>query len=147
MNEHQLNELEQRLRELEKQVAFLLQVNSKSDTNDNTDTAITNTFHDLGIPSNLIGYKYLKTIVKLFVEGKVSDSLNSQELYSKVAELHRKTVTGIDHAICHAIEVGYDRGDLEFWKKLFGYPILNSKPTNSQFIATIVEYIEYIVAM
>jgi len=47
----------------------------------------------------------------------------------------------VERAIRHAIEVAWDRGDLDTLNSYFGYTIQNSrgKPTNSEFIAMIAD--------
>lgn len=135
-----INELERRIRTLEKDV-------SRTDAKTRScemETVVINNLHKLGIPSSLDGYKYLKATVRLLTEGKISsDFCVTKEIYPEVAKLYQKTSIQVERAIRHAIEVGYDRGDVEHWELLFGYSVSlqNGKPTNLEFIATFVEYI------
>ena len=49
----------------------------------------------------------------------------------------------MERAIRHAIEVAWDRGDLETLQSYFGYTVNSAKgkPTNSEFIAMIADRI------
>ncbi len=150
----EMEELETRLRKLRKEVTMMptdekpisiaSRVEDVKTMSLGIDRVVIYNLHELGIPSNLSGYKYLKTALKLLVEGKVSSDFSvTKELYPEVAKLHGKTSQQVERAIRHAIEVAYDRGDLKFWEALFGYSASykKGKPTNSEFIATIVEHI------
>lgn len=105
---------------------------------------ITEILHKLGIQSKLSGYRYLKTTIKLFSKGEFNKmSKFSSEIYPKVAKVHCRTPMQVERAMRMAIETGYEQGNFEFWEKLFGYSIsLNKcKPTNSEFISVVVEYL------
>ncbi len=151
----EMEELETRLRKLRKEIA-MIPMNKKPTSNNSImledvktvslgiERVVINNLHELGIPSNLSGYRYLKTTIKLLIEGKVSSNFwVTKELYIEVAKLHGKTSQQVERAIRHAIKVAYNRGDLKFWEALFGYSASYKKgnPTNSEFIATIVEHI------
>ena len=62
-------------------------------------------------------------------------------LYPEVARRYSTTPSRVERAIRHAIEVAWDRGDLETLQKFFGYTVSNTKgkPTNSEFIAMIAD--------
>lgn len=151
----EMEELERRLRELKEEVTMELMDTiptsnsvSKSDAKTMSceiETTVISNLHQLGIPANLDGYRYLKTVVKLLIEGKITSNFCvTKELYPEVAKLHKKTPQQVERAIRHAIEIGYDRGDLKLWETIFGNSISckrRDKPTNSEFIATFVEYI------
>ena len=51
------------------------------------------------------------------------------------------TPSRVERAIRHAIEVAWDRGDIEVLQKFFGYTVSNikGKPTNSEFSAMIAD--------
>lgn len=149
-----IEELERRIRTLEEKVLTKpMDTIPTSDDVSRTDaktmscemeTAVINNLHKLGIPASFDGYRYLKTTIRLLTEGKItSDFCVTKELYPEVAKLHKKTPQQVERAIRHAIEVGYDRGDLEAWETIFGYSVSyqKGKPTNFEFIATFVEYI------
>jgi len=64
-------------------------------------------------------------------------------LYPEVAKRFGTTASRVERAIRHAIEVAWDRGDLETLQRFFGYTVSNTKgkPTNSEFIAMISDRI------
>ena len=64
-------------------------------------------------------------------------------LYPEVARRYSTTPSRVERAVRHAIEVAWDRGDLETLQRYFGYTVSNTKgkPTNSEFIAMIADRI------
>lgn len=100
---------------------------------------ITDIIHQIGVPAHIKGYHYLREAIVLSI--KNSDILNSvtKLLYPTVAKMHGTTASRVERAIRHAIEVAWDRGDIDVLNSYFGYTIQNErgKPTNSEFIAMI----------
>ncbi len=100
---------------------------------------ITEIIHEIGVPAHIKGYHYLREAIILSV--KNSEIINSvtKLLYPTVAKTHKTTASRVERAIRHAIEVAWDRGDLDVLNSYFGYTIQNDrgKPTNSEFIAMI----------
>lgn len=100
---------------------------------------ITEIIHQIGVPAHIKGYHYLREAIMLSV--KNSEVINSvtKLLYPTVAKKHDTTSSRVERAIRHAIEVAWDRGDLDVLNSYFGYTIQNDrgKPTNSEFIAMI----------
>lgn len=100
---------------------------------------ITEIIHQIGVPAHIKGYHYLREAIILSV--KNSDIVNSvtKLLYPTVAKTFNTTASRVERAIRHAIEVAWDRGDLDVLNSYFGYTIQNDrgKPTNSEFIAMI----------
>lgn len=100
---------------------------------------ITEIIHQIGVPAHIKGYHYLREAIMLSV--KNSEIINSvtKLLYPTVAKKHNTTSSRVERAIRHAIEVAWDRGDIDVLNSYFGYTIQNDrgKPTNSEFIAMI----------
>lgn len=100
---------------------------------------ITDIIHQIGVPAHIKGYHYLREAIILSI--KNSDIINSvtKLLYPTVAKKHSTTASRVERAIRHAIEVAWDRGDIDVLNSYFGYTIQNErgKPTNSEFIAMI----------
>ncbi len=100
---------------------------------------ITEIIHQIGVPAHIKGYHYLREAIILSV--KNSEIVNSvtKLLYPTVAKIYGTTASRVERAIRHAIEVAWDRGDLDVLNAYFGYTIQNDrgKPTNSEFIAMI----------
>ena len=100
---------------------------------------VTEIIHQIGVPAHIKGYHYLREAIILSV--KNSDIINSvtKLLYPTVAKAYNTTSSRVERAIRHAIEVAWDRGDIDVLNSYFGYTIQNDrgKPTNSEFIAMI----------
>ncbi len=100
---------------------------------------VTDIIHQIGVPAHIKGYHYLREAIILSI--KNSDIVNSvtKLLYPTVAKTHNTTASRVERAIRHAIEVAWDRGDIDVLNSYFGYTIQNErgKPTNSEFIAMI----------
>lgn len=105
------------------------------------ETQVTRIIHQIGVPAHIKGYQYLRTAILMTVSD--SDIINSvtKVLYPSVAKKYQTTTSRVERAIRHAIEVAWDRGDVETLNSYFGYTIQNSrgKPTNSEFIAMIAD--------
>ena len=105
------------------------------------ETQVTRIIHQIGVPAHIKGYQYLRTAILLTV--KDSEIINSvtKILYPSVAKKYQTTTSRVERAIRHAIEVAWDRGDVDTLNAYFGYTIQNNrgKPTNSEFIAMIAD--------
>lgn len=105
------------------------------------ETQVTKIIHQIGVPAHIKGYQYLRTAILLTIRD--SDVINSvtKVLYPTVAKKYQTTTSRVERAIRHAIEVAWDRGDVETLNSYFGYTIQNDrgKPTNSEFIAMIAD--------
>ena len=108
---------------------------------DDIETQVTQIIHQIGVPAHIKGYQYLRTAILLTI--KDSDIINSvtKVLYPSVAKKYSTTTSRVERAIRHAIEVAWDRGDVDTLNAYFGYTIQNNrgKPTNSEFIAMIAD--------
>ena len=113
----------------------------KSINTPDIETQVTKIIHQIGVPAHIKGYQYLRTAIMMTVMD--NDIINSvtKVLYPSVAKQYDTTTSRVERAIRHAIEVAWDRGDLETLNSFFGYTVQNSrgKPTNSEFIAMIAD--------
>ncbi len=102
---------------------------------------VTKIIHQIGVPAHIKGYQYLRSAILMTIDD--SDIINSvtKVLYPTVAKKYQTTTSRVERAIRHAIEVAWDRGDVDTLNSYFGYTIQNSrgKPTNSEFIAMIAD--------
>lgn len=105
--------------------------------------AITNVIKQLGIPAHIKGYRYVRYAIELVINDMELSSEITKTLYPEVAKEFNATPTSVERAIRNAIEVGWCRADIDFAHMLFGYSldVDRGKPTNSEFIATIADYI------
>lgn len=105
------------------------------------ETQVTKIIHQIGVPAHIKGYQYLRTAIILTIND--SDIINSvtKVLYPSVAKKYSTTTSRVERAIRHAIEVAWDRGDVDTLNSYFGYTIQQGrgKPTNSEFIAMIAD--------
>ena len=102
---------------------------------------ITSILKEIGVPAHIKGYNYLRYAIEISVDDP--DILNriTKGLYPTIAKKYNTTFGRVERAIRHAIEVACDRGNPDYQKKLFGNSISpnKGKPTNSEFISTIVD--------
>ena len=108
------------------------------------ETMVTDVIHEIGVPAHIKGYQYLRHAIILAVEDMDVINAITKVLYPQVAKAFGTTASRVERAIRHAIEVAWDRGDLETLQKYFGYTVSNSKgkPTNSEFIALIADKLQ-----
>lgn len=109
--------------------------------NQSLEVRITQTIHQIGVPAHIKGYHYLRDAIKMVVEDGDLINAVTKRLYPEVAKKNGSTASRVERAIRHAIEVAWDRGDVDVLNSYFGYTINNSrgKPTNSEFIAMIAD--------
>ncbi len=100
-------------------------------------------FHELGIPAHLRGYWYLRDAVLLAVEDIRMLNSVTRVLYPAIAFKYQTSVSRVERASRHAIEIAWDRGKSDTLEEIFGYTIKSSRgrPTNSEFIALIADRI------
>lgn len=100
---------------------------------------VTAILHTMGVPAHIKGYHFLRQAIIMVIRDPELISLVTKRLYPDVAELNNTTASRVERAIRHAIEVAWDRGNVEIMNDYFGYTVNNmrGKPTNSEFIAMI----------
>lgn len=102
---------------------------------------VTEILHEIGVPAHIKGYNYLRDSIIMAIENPDIINAVTKQLYPNVAKKYETTSSRVERAIRHAIEVAWDRGDVEILNSYFGYTIHNGrgKPTNSEFIAMIAD--------
>ena len=105
----------------------------------NLESDVTNIIHEIGVPAHIKGYHYLRDSIIMAIEDPEVINAVTKQLYPSVAKRYSTTSSRVERAIRHAIEVAWDRGDVDVLNSYFGYTIHNTrgKPTNSEFIAMI----------
>lgn len=123
-------------------------INSKNKTGkqinirqNNIQVSITKILHELGIPSHIKGYQYIREGIGIIYEHPETIGGITKELYPELANKFDTTVSRVERAIRHAIEVSWNRGDWDLMEEIFGHSvdIDKAKPTNSEFIVTIAD--------
>ena len=130
---------------LTERVEEILQANRSSERRRNPEmdieTMVTNVIHEIGVPAHIKGYQYLREAIIIAVGDMEVINAITKVLYPQVAKTFSTTPSRVERAIRHAIEVAWDRGDLDTLQRFFGYTVSNTKgkPTNSEFIAMIAD--------
>ena len=108
------------------------------------ETMVTNVIHEIGVPAHIKGYQYLREAIIIAVGDMEVINAITKVLYPQVAKAFSTTPSRVERAIRHAIEVAWDRGDIEVLQKYFGYTVsgVKGKPTNSEFIALIADKLQ-----
>ncbi len=132
--------------DLEKRIVEAGRKNDKQTKNidfyhNNLQISITKILHELGIPSHIKGYQYIREGIGIIYEHPETIGGITKELYPELAEKFDTTVSRVERAIRHAIEVSWNRGNWELMEEIFGHSvdIDKAKPTNSEFIVTIAD--------
>ena len=107
----------------------------------NLESSVTSIIHEIGVPAHIKGYQYLREAIMMTVQDMDVINAVTKVLYPDVARKYGTTSSRVERAIRHAIEVAWDRGDLDTLQKYFGFTVSNAKgkPTNSEFIAMIAD--------
>ena len=105
------------------------------------ESMVTDVIHEIGVPAHIKGYQYLREAIILTINDMEMINAVTKVLYPEVAKKFDTTPSRVERASRHAIEVAWDRGDIEVLQKYFGYTVSNikGKPTNSEFIAMIAD--------
>lgn len=132
------------LPDLEKRILDIFKAVSKKGINlahNNLEISITRMLHELGMPAHIKGYQYIRDgIIMIYNNPDIIGGI-TKELYPDVASKYNTTVSRVERAIRHAIEVSWNRGNWDLMEEIFGHSvdIDKAKPTNSEFIVTIAD--------
>ena len=102
---------------------------------------LTKLLHELGVPSHIKGYEYIREgIILLYNDPSIIGGI-TKELYPEIADKYNTSVSRVERAIRHAIEVSWNRGNLDLMEEVFGHSVDydKAKPTNSEFIVTVAD--------
>ena len=108
---------------------------------ENMEALVTNVIHEVGVPAHIKGYQYLREAIMMVVNDIDVINQITKSLYPKIAYKFNTTPSRVERAIRHAIEVAWNRGQIEMHDKIFGYTVNSNKgkPTNSELIAMIAD--------
>ena len=112
---------------------------------DDRKSLIANTLHDVGIPANIKGYSYLLDALELTIANPEATFSLTQSIYVPIAKQHGIKPGQVSRAIKRAIDIAWDRGDLDTLQSYFGYTVSNTRgmPTNGEFVAIIGETLRF----
>ena len=120
---------------------YMFKPQSKSKKMAPIEVRVTNLIHDVGVPAHIKGYQYLREAIIMSVENSEIINAVTKTLYPTLAKTFKTTPSRVERAIRHAIEVAWNRGQIEVHDKIFGYTVNSNKgkPTNSEFIAMLAD--------
>ena len=135
----ELSELERRIMDIGDDVD--LENKSIDLYHQNLQISITNILHELGVPSHIKGYQYIREGISIIYDRPDVIGGITKELYPEIAKKYDTTVSRVERAIRHAIEVSWNRGNWDLMEEIFGHSvdIDKAKPTNSEFVVTIAD--------
>lgn len=132
--------------DLQKRIEECVDINNYDNSvidfyHNNLEISITKLLHELGMPSHIKGYQYVREGIKVIYERPEVIGGITKELYPDIAVKFKTTVSRVERAIRHAIEVSWNRGDWDLMEDIFGHSvdIDKAKPTNSEFIVTLAD--------
>ena len=116
-------------------------ISKKEIEKSNIEAKVTKTIHDIGVPAHIKGYQYVREAIILAIEDEEIINAVTKSLYPSLAKKFKTTPSRVERAIRHAIEVAWNRGQIEMHDKIFGYTVNSNKgkPTNSGCIAMIAD--------
>ncbi len=118
-----------------------VEFNLQSTKEEILEVKVTNIIHEIGVPAHIKGYQYLRDGIMMVVNNIEVINQITKQLYPDLAKKYKTTPSRVERAIRHAIEVAWNRGQLETVESIFGYTVNSNKgkPTNSEFIAMIAD--------
>ncbi len=136
-----MNSLAERIQQATKPGFLQNQPNQAMDEDLEIELRVTNIIHEIGVPAHIKGYQYLREAIMMTVKDMEAINAITKILYPTVAKRYKTTSSRVERAIRHAIEVAWDRGDVETLQNFFGYTVsgVKGKPTNSEFISMIAD--------
>ena len=135
----ELKDLEKRIKEVSSGVKYGGE--SIDLYHNNLQVSITKTLHELGVPSHIKGYQYIREGISIVYERPEIVGGITKELYPEISKKFNTTVSRVERAIRHAIEISWNRGNWQLMEDIFGHSvdIDKAKPTNSEFIVTVAD--------
>ncbi len=116
-------------------------IRSQASKEEILEVKVTNIIHEIGVPAHIKGYQYLRDGIMMVVDNIEVINQITKQLYPDLAKKYKTTPSRVERAIRHAIEVAWNRGQIETVESIFGYTVNSNKgkPTNSEFIAMIAD--------
>lgn len=121
------------------------QVEKKQISYDEQERIVTELLKQVGVPSHIKGYAYTRKAIILIMENREKyTSSVTKVLYPTIAQEYNTTTSRVERAIRHAVEIAWERGNIEIQNKIFGYSLSPKRgnPTNSEFLACIADYVK-----
>src|SRR5699024_843834 len=127
-------------KQLSKQTHTIIQ-KPKKNRIENVEANITSIMHEIGVPAHIKGYLYIREAIFMVYQDVELLGAITKILYPDIAKKFNTTPSRVERAIRHAIEVAWNRGNIDSITEMFGYTvnIAKAKPTNSEFIAMLAD--------
>ena len=124
-----------------KELEGIFKAKVEEEKTSNVEAMVSNIIKLVGVPAHIKGYQFLRDAIIWTIEDMGLINAVTKELYPGIAKKYNTTSSRVERAIRHAVEVAWERGDIDTINKLFGYTVHNNKgkPTNSEFIAMIAD--------
>ena len=118
-----------------------VEIDKDATREDILEVKVTNIIHEVGVPAHIKGYQYIRDAIIMVVNNVEVINQITKQLYPELAKKHKTTPSRVERAIRHAIEVAWNRGQVDAVENIFGYTVNSNKgkPTNSEFIAMIAD--------
>ena len=135
------NRIERALDDRDNPADAFSSASGETDPDADLETQVTKIIHQIGVPAHIKGYQYLRSAIIMTMHNTELINSITKQLYPGVAKQYGTTSSRVERAIRHAIEVAWDRGDVDVINSFFGYTVQSSrgKPTNSEFIALVAD--------
>ena len=110
---------------------------------DSSEKRITRLLTAIGIPSNLLGFSYLRSALMMVAAQPDSSLQLTTRLYPDIAAQYSVAPRSVERAIRHAIALAWERGSGEGYQRVLGRlgSVVGDRPTNSEFLAQTAECI------
>ena len=120
-----------------KNPAYSTVLYDEEDETPDIENQVTELILQIGIPAHIKGYHFVRSAIIMAVESPDTINAITKIVYPTIAKMYQTSPSRVERAIRHAIEVAWDRGDVDTLNSIFGYSINSNKgkPTNSEFIA------------
>lgn len=106
------------------------------------DRIVTKVIYEVGMPVHAKGYHYVRMAILIKLADKSSEYESIGNLYLDVAVLFHTTAECVERDIRYSISVAWERNRKKFAHSIFGDRDTKTRPTNSEFIAAVVEAIK-----
>lgn len=130
-----LDSLHERMLDLNR--TYHMETNAEGDA----EIKVSSILHNLGIPSHIRGYQYIRDGILMIYKNDKYINFITKEIYPELALKYNTTSSRVERAIRHAIEISWERGDMDLMEDLFGHSVDfdRSKPTNAEYLNTIAD--------
>ena len=121
-------------------IAETIAKEEKEEKEEKMETEVTNILKRLGMPTNIKGFRYLRTAIIMAVERPEMLKSIMKEVYLKIAIQYKKTIQNVEYSIRYVIEKSLTKSDSDFYIEIFGHE-KEKKPTNAEYISAVANYI------